>query len=144
MYIIKIGNKCCNVDNDADMQRLLNGGGVLLTSDEIKAAGMNGYECLVGPSNTEARADGSIVFNKPSDETFAEQCYANLRASRDVRLAATDKYLLADYPISEAALMMIKTYRADLRNLMEQHGAPWDGGGPKTPWPVMPNINAIE
>ena len=72
MYIIKIGNKCCNVDNDADMQRLLDAGGVLLTLDEIKAAGMAGYECLVGPDNTAVSEDGSITFNKPSGTILVE------------------------------------------------------------------------
>lgn len=138
MYIIKIGNKCCNVDNDADMQRLLDGGGVLLTLDEIKAAGMAGYECLVGPDNTAVSEDGRITFSKPSDAALAEQRYTNLRAARDARLAATDKYILADYPISENNLALVKEYRAALRYLPEQPGAPWDGGD--IPWPVMPTV----
>ena len=140
MYIIKIGNKCCNVDNDADMQRLLDGGGVLLTLDEIKAAGMAGYESLVGPDNTAVSEDGSITFNKPSDAALAEQLYTNLRAARDARLAATDKYMLADYPISGDNLALVKEYRAALRDLPEQPGAPWDGGGEATPWPIMPEV----
>ena len=144
MYIIKIGNKCCNVDNDADMQRLLDGGGVLLTMDEIKAAGMAGYECLVGPDNTAVSEDGRITFNKPSDAALAEQRYTNLRASRDARLAATDKYLLADYPIGEDDLMLVKAYRGTLRTLPEQPGAPWDGGGDETPWPEAPGILQTE
>lgn len=140
MYIIKIGNKCCNVDNDADMQRLLDGGGVLLTLDEIKAAGMAGYECLVGPDNTTVSEDGRITFNKPSAAALTEQFYASLRSTRDARLAATDKYMLADYPISEDNLPLVKAYRAALRDLPEQPGAPWDGGGEATPWPIMPEV----
>ena len=70
----------------------------------------------------------------------AEQLYAILRATRDARLAATDKYMLADYPISEDNLARVKAYRATLRDLPEQSGAPWDGGGEATPWPIMPEI----
>ena len=68
----------------------------------------------------------------------AEAIFEALRAARDVRLAATDKFLLADYPISESDLALVKTYRAALRALPEQSGAPWDGGGIETPWPELP------
>ena len=70
----------------------------------------------------------------------AEAIFEVLRASRDVRLAATDKYMLADYPISEDNLALVKAYRAALRDLPEQSGAPWDGGGEATPWPIMPEV----
>lgn len=63
---------------------------------------------------------------------------AALRKTRDARLAATDKYLLADYPISTDALSLVKSYRTALRNLPEAPGAPWDGGGEATPWPTAP------
>ena len=67
----------------------------------------------------------------------AEQLFDGLRAFRDARLTATDKYLLADYPISADALAQVKVYRAALRALPEQSGAPWDGGGEETPWPTL-------
>jgi len=76
---------------------------------------------------------------RPRDSVFEV-----LRASRDVRLTATDKYLLADYPISEGDLALVKTYRAALRALPEQPGAPWDGGGDETPWPDAPGILQTE
>ena len=66
------------------------------------------------------------------------QLFAALRAARDARLAATDKMLLPDYPISVDALAGVKTYRAALRDLPDQPGAPWDGGGTATPWPAAP------
>ncbi len=74
----------------------------------------------------------------------AEAIFEALRAACDVRLAATDKYLLADYPISEGDLALVKTYRAALRALPEQPGAPWDGGGDETPWPDAPGILQTE
>ena len=74
----------------------------------------------------------------------AEAILESLRTARDVRLAATDKYLLADYPISEANLVLVKAYRVALRALPEQPGAPWDGGGDATPWPDAPDILQTE
>ena len=64
------------------------------------------------------------------------QHFAALRAARDARLADTDKMLLPDYPITAEALEKVKTYRAALRDLPDQPGAPWDGGGAETPWPA--------
>ena len=63
-----------------------------------------------------------------------------LRTERDARLAATDKYLLADYPISTEDLDKIKAYRQALRDLPARPGAPWDGGGELTPWPELPEV----
>lgn len=70
----------------------------------------------------------------------ADQLFAALRAARDARLAHTDKMLLPDYPISESNLELVKAYRTALRDLPDQPGAPWDGGGTETPWPVKPEI----
>lgn len=65
---------------------------------------------------------------------------ARLRAERDARLAATDKYLLADYPISPESLEAVKTCRQALRDLPGKPGAPFDGGGELTQWPHMPEV----
>ena len=64
--------------------------------------------------------------------------FSTLRAARDAKLRATDKYLLADYPITADGLVQVKAYRAALRDLPDQPGAPWDGGGVETPWPELP------
>lgn len=61
-----------------------------------------------------------------------------LRELRDSRLAASDKYLLADFLISPEKLEAVKTYRQALRDILQQEGAPWDGGGELTPWPIKP------
>ena len=68
----------------------------------------------------------------------ADQLFAALRAARDARIALTDKMLLPDYPISESNLELVKAYRTALRDLPDQPGAPWDGGGTETPWPELP------
>jgi len=68
--------------------------------------------------------------------------FARLRAERDTRLAATDYLLMPDYPISAELLTAVKAYRQSLRDLPSGSGAPWDGGGDATPWPVMPDMQA--
>ncbi|WP_291301243.1 phage tail assembly chaperone [Desulfovibrio sp. MES5] len=65
---------------------------------------------------------------------------SRLRAARDALLAATDKFMLADYPISSAELVEVKSYRQMLRDLPAQEGAPFDGGGDDTPWPAIPQL----
>lgn len=70
----------------------------------------------------------------------SEQLFISLRTERDTRLYNTDKYLLPDYPISPEALEAIKVYRQLLRDIPAQPGAPWDGGGDETPWPLPPEI----
>lgn len=73
-------------------------------------------------------------------ETKKQHLFEKLREVRDKKLEETDVYLIADYPISEENLELIKVYRQELRDLPEQEGAPWDGGGSETPWPVMPEV----
>ena len=64
--------------------------------------------------------------------------FASLRSERDARLTNTDKMLLQDYPISAEALAHVKAYRAALRDLPDQPGAPWPDGD--IPWPIKPNV----
>ena len=73
-------------------------------------------------------------------EPTSQELTASLRDMRDSRLAASDKYLLADYPISTEALEAMKVYRQSLRDLPDYDGAPWDGGGDATPWPELPEV----
>lgn len=63
-----------------------------------------------------------------------------LRIARDTLLRESDKYVLPDFPLSAEERESILLYRQALRDLPAQEGAPWDGGGGETPWPVMPTI----
>ncbi len=72
-----------------------------------------------------------------SPETLQER-FRMLRVARDAKIAETDYLLRADYPISPEKLEAVKLYRQALRDLPGQQGAPWDGGGDATPWPVRP------
>lgn len=93
------------------------------------------------PHARKSIADGVITIIAVTDEQLAEEVkealFASLREKRNAKLAETDFYLAADYPISEDKLETVKTYRQALRNLPEQEGAPWDGGEEGTPWPTL-------
>lgn len=81
--------------------------------------------------------DGGLVvaFVPPPSE---EELFSDLRANRDHRLNKTDYLMQPDYPIDSDLLEKVKAYRQYLRDLPSLEGAPWDGGGPETPWPVNP------
>ncbi|WP_407844840.1 phage tail assembly chaperone [Desulfovibrio falkowii] len=44
-----------------------------------------------------------------------------------------------DYPDNEKRAAF-RAYRAELRGLNHEEGAPWDGGGDLTPWPKLPSV----
>lgn len=92
------------------------------------------WEAARAAEAAEAEAARLIEYNSAAARAI------RLRTERDARLADTDKYLLADYPISTEELGNIRTYRQALRDLPAQPGAPWDGGGDGTPWPVIPQL----
>lgn len=75
------------------------------------------------------------VFEAPKQPV--EELWAFLRSIRDSKLNATDFYFMADYEVSEEVIEKVKVYRQALRDITELEGAPWDGGGPETPWPVL-------
>lgn len=86
---------------------------------------------------TMVPVDGGFEIQKSPSPT-EEQLYAALRIARDLRLACTDKMMLADYPINTDNLALVREYRTALRDLPDQNGAPWDGGNEATPWPDSP------
>lgn len=79
--------------------------------------------------------DGAVTVRPEKPAPTEEELFSSLRIERDRRLAATDYLVMPDYPISESSLMAVKAYRQALRDLPAQDGAPWDGGGEKTPYP---------
>ena len=102
--------------------------------------GADGSIKSIGPDALEFQpflGDGdTLEYTDTLPPLTTAQHFAALRAARDARLADTDKMLLPDYPITAEALEKVKTYRAALRDLPDQPGAPWDGGGAATPWPA--------
>lgn len=79
----------------------------------------------------------SLVISDSLPATTDAQLFERLRIETERRLSYTDKYATVDYPDS-ALRDHILAYRADLRALNRQPGAPWDGGGELTPWPTKP------
>lgn len=65
----------------------------------------------------------------PTDEEMAMQ----VRMERDAKLAATDKYLIADFPIGDYDLQAVKAYRKALRDVPSQAGFPYDVKWPENP-----------
>lgn len=77
---------------------------------------------------------------KKAEEKYnsKEQRFVRLRAKRDRLVAETDYLVAVDYPIDADKLESVKVYRQALRDITSLEGAPWDGGGDATPWPVRP------
>lgn len=70
--------------------------------------------------------------------------FKRLRIERDRRLAESDYLMLPDYlGVNDEIKLQAVAYRQALRDLPDREGAPWDGGGPETPWPAPPHILEI-
>lgn len=138
VFVTKSG--VINVDSDVECEKLLNSGATELSSNDIAALGMTGYEHLISPANTVVCEDGSIVFTAPTPLENVKARFERLRAERDRRLSATDYLLMQDYPLQEDQRIAVQAYRQVLRDLPAQSGAPWDGGGEATPWPEIPSV----
>lgn len=68
-----------------------------------------------------------------------EEMFMWIRRDRNIILSNTD-YFYTDVPISEENKAELSAYRQALRDLPQQEGAPWDGGGDETPWPKAPDF----
>lgn len=75
--------------------------------------------------------------------TREQQLFAQLRAARDKRLAATDFCVLPDSPLDPQLADAVLVYRKALRDITALDGAPFDGGGVDTPWPLNPLAEGI-
>lgn len=84
--------------------------------------------------------EGAVTERPEKPASTVTELFASLRAERDRRIAATDYLVMPDYPLTEEAKATVSTYRQALRDLPQQAGAPWDGGGDLTPWPPAVKI----
>ena len=146
MWILKKDSLVINVDSEPDLNRHLETGWSLLTPEQIEAAGMRGYEHLVSPANTVVNADGSITFTPPEPPSD-DELFNLLRIERDTRINSVlwlrerhaDELELGTEPtLTPEQYTSLLTYIQALRDLPAQPGAPWDGGGELTPWPIKP------
>ena len=81
--------------------------------------------------------EGAVTERPEKPAPTVTELFSSLRAERDRRIAATDYLVMPDYPLTEEAKATVSTYRQALRDLPQQAGAPWDGGGDLTPWPTL-------
>lgn len=81
---------------------------------------------------------------EPEPEPTTEQLFAQLRSIREVKFREYDEAVsqlerrarIGENVASQLAAW--DAYAIALCELPEQSGAPWDGGGSKTPWPMKP------
>ncbi len=81
------------------------------------------------------KAEEEAIYNSE------EQRFVRLRSERDKRISATDYLMTTDYPLTDEQRALVTAYRQALRDLPSLDGAPWDGGGDDTPWPVLKSFN---
>ncbi len=82
----------------------------------------------------EAEAKARDLYNSE------EQRFLRLRTERDIRLSATDYYVMEDYPSDVEIKEQVLAYRQALRDLPNQPGAPWTDD--TIPWPQNPLENS--
>lgn len=84
-----------------------------------------------------------------NDVINTENIFMKLRQSRDVRISSTtwlverhreEQEMNIATTLSENEYNELLNYRQALRDITKLEGAPWDGGGPNTPWPTVPNF----
>lgn len=87
------------------------------------------YERIVGAEGVPAEAEGSGGETAPDYEQMA----ADVRATRDALLAASDYTQATDYPSTYAMRTAWAEYRQQLRDVTKQAGFPAD-----VVWPLPP------
>ena len=94
---------------------------------------------------TEAEIDECVAREEAWTAGAADRAWANIRAERNRRIAATDFYALSDVTMSDA----MTTYRTSLRDLPASISNPVDwlerwnahrrgDDGASDPWPAKP------
>ena len=83
--------------------------------------------------------DATTIKPEIIEQKEKEINFINLRKMREHHLYDSDWAILPDSPLSEEKKKEWIEYRQKLRDLTTLEGAPWDGGGDKTPWPKKPS-----
>lgn len=106
--------------------------------DDFVAPFVSLWEAEKGRRDREAAdAEAARLAEYNSIEARAER----LRAERDRRISVTDYLMTPDYPLTEEQRAAWSAYRQALRDITEQPGFPWLGGGTddtECPWPEPP------
>lgn len=102
-------------------------------------------------TRTDFEQEFACYYPQPAPEAepapTTEELFVQLRSFREVKLREYDtkisqlNRLIREHP-DYAAYQLERAawdeYATALCNLTLQEGAPWDGGGPLTPWPAKP------
>lgn len=130
-----------------------NGSGHMEWTDDINhpLSGPEAYAEEVEPYVVLWEAEKARLNQEAADAEAARLAEYNstearakrLRTERDRRISATDYLMTPDYPLDEEGKILVMTYRQALRDLPQQPGFPWSGGGGddvECPWPEAPAI----
>lgn len=82
------------------------------------------------------QGDLKLRLSSTKEAAQLQQAWTALRSERDGKLAATDKYMVSDYPISAGNKTLMEAYREALRDLPSQITDPRS----TITWPVKPNV----
>lgn len=158
VFIMEVDGKLCCVlaTNEFSANKYLEKGAVEVPAEQAQTIFGDNIRS-VGPSNTSVSEDGIITFTPPEPEPEPEPVVpteAELRASlekeRGYRLYEYDNVVsqiqramrsIVDETVASELLSTLSAwdaYATALCALPSQDGAPWDGGGENTPWPVKP------
>lgn len=112
---------------------------------------------LGGPQTVENLRETLLHYSKRDPrihlgpEIMTEvELFARLRNERNARLEEYDKKIAhldrrirlnPDVELYSYEREAWDVYAVALCDLPDEEGAPWDGGGPETPWPTKPEIN---
>lgn len=105
--------------------------------------GYKTYEMLKPVFEAEAEERLQEKLNNPQ---YIAELFELLRMQRSLRLAEYDTKISQIERQARLGMDVAEqiaawdAYAQALCSLPEQEGAPWDGGGELTPWPVMPAI----
>lgn len=127
------------------------GNGIVVNVLDIEKRLQEGYK-----TEETWKAEQAVISQQKHQEWLTspdtlEERFRMLRAVRDTKLAEYDKHIsqldrmIRMYPNNMDYYNLRNLwddYAIALCNLPEQEGAPWDGGGNNTPWPVVPNLYA--
>lgn len=106
-----------------------------LFKQERKAIAWPDPSIGVEKMNEALNKHGITYTEEPDPEPTDEQLAQDARRRRDALIAASDFYMMPDYPSDPKALESVKTYRQALRDISAQEGFP-----KAVEWPTCPTV----
>lgn len=107
------------------------------------------YSDIQTPKNGLTKITEQETLELASPPPIVEELFDRLRSLRNTRINsvlwmrerhADELELGKETSLTPEQYIMLLTYIQALRDITEQPGAPWDGGGELTPWPEKPDF----